>query len=73
MSEQAYVVRLQSGQGLRSVEGSGFEDAALAYLEACHPPADVEGEVVVIVRQTATGHEQCFRVEVATGEAAPCD
>ena len=39
-SPPAFVVRLGSGAGRRALDGSSFEDAALTYLEACHPPAD---------------------------------
>ncbi len=72
-SPPAFVVRLGSGAGRRALEGSSFEDAALNYLEACHPPADGEGDVVVIVREEASGCEQCFRIELATGQTEPCD
>ncbi len=72
-SQHDYLVRLHDGRVRRSVEGDSFEAAALAYLEECHPPADAEGEVVVIVRDQAGGGEQCFRIEVATGRAEPCD
>ena len=73
MSEHSYVVSLQTGAGRRTLEGAGFEDAAVAYLEACHPPPDDEGEVVVIVREAASGCEQCFRIDVFTGRTSPCD
>ncbi len=72
-SPPPYVVRLGSGAGRRALDGSSFEDAALSYLEACHPPADAEGDVVVIVREQASGCEQCFRIELATGNTEPCD
>ncbi len=73
MNEHSFVVSLQGGAARRTLEGAGYEDAALAYLEACHPPADAEGEVVVIVREAGSGCEQCFRIEVATGHTQPCD
>ena len=71
--EQSYVVHLRPEGGRRVVSGTSFEDAALAYLEACHPPPDAEGDVAVIVRDQASGCEQCFRIDVATGRSEPCD
>lgn len=73
MAEQKYVVHRKSDGGRRAITGRSFEDAALAYLEECHPPADATGEVVLIVRQALSGHEQCFRIEVASGRTEPCD
>jgi hypothetical protein len=70
-SGRDYQVRLHDGRVRRSVVGDSFEAAALAYLEECHPPADADGDVVVIVRDEGGG-EQCFRIEVATGHAEPC-
>lgn len=73
MAEQKFVVQLKSAGARRAITGHSFEDAALAYLEECHPPADATGEVVLIVRQAHSGHEQCFRIEVTTGRTQPCD
>ncbi len=70
--EQSYLVRLRPEGGRRLVSGTSFEDAAVAYLEACHPPADDEGEISLIVRDEASGLEQCFRIELATGRTEPC-
>jgi len=47
-----------------------FEAAAVAYVEDLHPPG--EDEISVIVRDVDTGHEQCFRIDLDTGAAAPC-
>jgi hypothetical protein len=55
------------------VKGASFEDAALHYIEECHPAADAEDEVAVFVEDCETGERQCFRVDLATGETAPCD
>ena len=56
----------------RRIEASGFEDAALAFLERYGP--DEEGdEVALMVEDCETGERQCFCVELATGETAPCD
>jgi hypothetical protein len=54
------------------IDGASFEDAALHFLEAHHPPAAAEDEVSLIVEDCATGHRQCFRVDLTTGETAPC-
>lgn len=55
------------------VEGESFEAAAVAFVDAWHPTVDAEGDVAVIVREADSGHEQCFRIDVETGETRPCD
>jgi hypothetical protein len=55
------------------VEGLSFEDAALHFVEDRHPPPDAEDEVSLLVEDCETGERQCFRIDLATGEAAPCD
>jgi hypothetical protein len=72
-AEHSYLVHLKPEGGRRRIEGASFEDAALAYLEACHPPADAEGEVSLIVREETSGAEQCFRIDMETGRTEPCD
>jgi hypothetical protein len=55
----------------RILEEPSFEAAAVAYVEDLHAlPA--EEEISVIVREIDSGHEHCFRVDLDTGEAAPC-
>ncbi|WP_372786422.1 DUF5961 family protein [Phenylobacterium sp.] len=54
------------------VDGLSFEDAALHYLEDRHLEAAGD-EVSLLVEDCATGERQCFRVDLATGETAPCD
>ncbi len=55
------------------VEAS-FEAAAVAYVEDFSLPLDGDGqEVSVIVRDVASGHQQCFRIDLDSGETAPCD
>lgn len=54
------------------VEGVSFEDAALHFLEDAHPEADVDDEVQLFVEDCETGERQCFRIDLATGETAPC-
>ena len=73
MQIQTYLVRPRSGTSWRPLTAEGFEDAALSYLETSHPPADAEGEVVLIVRDGDTGREQCFRLDLETGRSEPCD
>jgi hypothetical protein len=53
---------------------TSFEAAAVAYLEDhAHGLADDGGDALsLIVLDLTSGHEQCFRVDLATGEAAPC-
>ncbi len=54
------------------VEGASFEDAALHYVEERHIEA-ADDEVSLLVEDCATGERQCFRIDLATGETAPCD
>lgn len=46
------------------------EDAAMSFLEHWAPAED--GEVSVIVRDCETGQQACFRLDVSSGELAPC-
>jgi hypothetical protein len=56
----------------RQVEALNFQDAALAFLDAYG--ADDDGdEVSLMIEDCETGERQCFRVDLATGDAAPCD
>jgi hypothetical protein len=55
------------------LEGVSFEDAALHFVEAFHPAPDADHEVALIVEDCASGEQQCFRVDLDTGETAPCD
>ena len=55
----------------RTLSEPSFEAAAVAYVEDLHPPGD-DPEVSVIVVELASGHEQCFIIDLETGEAAPC-
>ena len=53
------------------VQGISFEDAALSFAEHQHPTPD-ESAVSLLVEDCDTGERQCFRVDLATGETAPC-
>lgn len=57
----------------RTVEEPSFEAAAVAYVED-YDTVTVEGEEAlnIIVRDLEDGHERCFRIDLETGEAAPC-
>jgi Family of unknown function (DUF5961) len=64
------ILRDQAGYG-RIIEAHSFDVAGLAFLEDCPPPgADV---AVIIVRDEETGHEQCLRIDLASGDAEPCN
>ena len=56
----------------RTLEEASFEAAAVAYVEDFHPPVGDSDDISVIVREVDTGHEHCFRIDLGTGEAAPC-
>lgn len=55
------------------VLGRSFEDAALGFVEDWHPAMDADGEVAVVVRDLETGAEQCFRIDLDSGTAGPCE
>jgi hypothetical protein len=55
----------------RLLEEVSFEAAAVAYVEDLHALGD-ETEINVIAREVGTGREHCFRIDLDTGEAAPC-
>jgi hypothetical protein len=46
---------------------ASFEAAVIAYIED-FPSATEGAEHSVIVREIDSGHEQCFRVDLVTGE-----
>lgn len=56
----------------RQVEEASFEAAAVAYVEDVHPTTTDGQEISVIVREIATGREHCFRIDLDSGETAPC-
>lgn len=55
------------------VTEASFEAAAVAYLEAWAYEATEDPTISIIVRDLASGHEHCFRLDLETGAAAPCD
>ena len=56
----------------QQIEAADFEDAALTFL-AVHGPQDDGEAVSLLVEDCASGERQCFRIDLATGAAAPCD
>ena len=58
------------GHHARSVDEANPEAAAVAYLEDFAHDADED--VSVIVRDDDTGREQCFRVDLETGQTEAC-
>ena len=55
------------------VRGADFLDAALRFVETCHPPSDADDAVVLFVEDCGSGERQCFRIDLATGVAGPCE
>ena len=56
----------------RVLEERSFEAAAVAYVEDFSPPVSDDHEISVIVRDLGSGHQHCFRIDLDTGDAAPC-
>lgn len=56
----------------RLVEESSFEAAAVAYVEDFGPDVTGDADISVIVRDVDSGREHCFRIDLDTGDAAPC-
>jgi hypothetical protein len=56
----------------RRVREASFEAAAVAYLEDHAWPAGDGHEISVVVQDTATGQEHCFRIDLDSGETTPC-
>ena len=56
----------------RLLEEKSFEAAAVAYIEDFHASLTDDHEVSVVVREVGTGHEHCFRIDLESGETAPC-
>jgi len=54
------------------VEERSFEAAALRFCAEQHPQGDLFGEAAVIVEDCETGEQQCFRIDLGSGDAAPC-
>lgn len=59
------------GHHARPIDEPSPEAAAIAYVEDfAH---DAEGDdLSILVRDDETGREQCFRIDLETGETTPC-
>ncbi len=64
--------RHQDSHHARRVSERSFEAAAVAFVEDFPALVGADSEVRVIVRALDSGHERCFRVDMETGDAAPC-
>lgn len=60
------------GHHARPIDEPSPEAAAVAYVEDYAHDAEDHGALALIVRDEDTGREQCFKVDLATGETAPC-
>ena len=54
------------------VTETSFEAAAVAYLEDYPHAPDEDHAISIVVHELASGHEHCFRIDLDTGETAPC-
>jgi len=57
----------------RIVAELSFEAAAVAYIEDFPVSTDGGPALSVVVRDLESGREHCFRVDLETGETAPCN
>ena len=53
------------------VEGLTFEDAALHFVADFHPSI-ADNEVSLYVEDVETGERQCLRIDLQSGQTAPC-
>ena len=60
------------GHHARPIDEPNPEAAVAAYLEDFAFDPDDEEKLSLIVRDQETGREQCFRVDLITGETEPC-
>ncbi len=58
----------------RLINETSFEAAAVAYVQDFDLPAPIDDdhEISIIVQEIPTGREHCFRINLDSGEAAPC-
>ena len=57
----------------RIIQEATFEAAAVAYVEKYSLPVGTGlHELSVVVRELGTGHEHCFKIDLDSGQAAPC-
>jgi hypothetical protein len=65
-------VQTESRQHTYAVEGASFEDAVFEFVDCRRPQADEAGEVAVLVTDSQTGEQHCFRLDLDSGEAERC-
>ncbi|HEX4096974.1 MAG TPA: DUF5961 family protein [Caulobacteraceae bacterium] len=56
----------------RTLDEASFEAAAVAYVEDLHELPGDGAPISVVVLEIETGHEHCFRIDLETGDTAPC-
>ena len=56
----------------RLITEVSFEAAAIAYVEDLFELSG-DGDVSVVVREVASGHEHCFRIDIGSGVTAACE
>lgn len=67
-----FSVRTEGGRHAQLVEEASFEAAAAAYVEDFAMAAGDGHALNVVVRSLDDGREQCFRIDLDTGEAGAC-
>jgi len=72
-ADRTFSVHARHVEHVRILSEPSFEAAAVAYVEDLHELAGDGEEISVIVREVSTGHEHCFRVDLGSGDAEPCD
>lgn len=58
----------------RLIKETTFEAAAVAYVQDFDlvAPISDDHEIRIIVQDVHTGQELCFRIDMVSGDAAPC-
>jgi hypothetical protein len=62
--------REDRGRHAHTLTETSFEAAAIAFVERWAAASDQA--LSVVVRDVESGHEHCFRIDLDTGDAAPC-
>lgn len=55
------------------IDAGSYEAAAVGFTELYSPPVDGDGDIRIFVSSLDEGQEHCFVVDLADGEAEPCD
>lgn len=53
-------------------EAESFAEAAIMFTEIWRPEPEPDGDVSVVVIDEHTGEEQCFRIDLSSGDPRPC-